>query len=469
MNMIYEALPYHPVSEYASLLHQLDGFIWLDSARYHPEMGRYSYIAVEPFAKLYAYEHELFYNGRRYQTSDALNFLSQRLDEFPLTSIDGLPPFQGGVMGYFSYELNQQLEPQKLGGSRKTDWPLMALGFYDVIIAFDHYEQQVWLISTGFPESATHCRQERANQRLDDIKYYLDKTPSSHTYYGQIKPDQITSNFTQQYYQNAVQRARDYILQGDIFEVNLSQRFQCQIPNNLNTFTLYNRLRAVNPAPFAAYIKLDNKTITSASPERFIQCRDGHVQTRPIKGTAPRSPLPEEDRTNAQSLEVSEKDWAENIMIVDLLRNDLSKVCSPGTIQVPQLCGLESFETVHHLVSVVEGQLATGKGPVELLQASFPGGSITGAPKVRAMEIINELETVPRGPYCGSIGFIGFDGAMDSSIVIRTMALSGDKLTFHAGGAVVLDSDPEQEYEETLTKAGALVQTLSEAYHGAHH
>jgi para-aminobenzoate synthetase component 1 len=253
---------------------------------------------------------------------------------------------------------------------------------------------------------------------------------------------------------------KDYILAGDIFEANISQRFSADLLDR--PFDLYRRLREINPATFSAYLAFDDTILASASPERFLKLTHGQVETRPIKGTRPRGKTAQEDQAFANELMKSEKDHAENVMIVDLLRNDLSRVCEDHSVQVPQLCGLESYPAVHHLVSVVTGKLTSKLTAVDLLRATFPGGSITGAPKIRAMEIIAEIEPTRRGPYCGSIGYIGFNGDMDTSIAIRTYAIKNNKVTFQAGGAVVVDSDPVDEYEETLTKARALKKALIE-------
>jgi para-aminobenzoate synthetase component 1 len=261
---------------------------------------------------------------------------------------------------------------------------------------------------------------------------------------------------------DAVTRVRDYIVAGDIFQANLSQRLEA--PLEEDPWHLYRRLREVNPAPFAAYLEFDGVYVASASPERFLRVEpDGRVETRPIKGTRPRGQSPIHDAALSRSLWDSEKDRAENLMIVDLLRNDLSRTCRPGTVRVPELFALEGYQTVHHLVSTVVGQLAPGMDALDLLAAAFPGGSITGAPKVRAMEIIAELEPSRRGVYCGSIGYLSTTGAMDTSIVIRTLVALGGRVTFSVGGGIVADSDPEGEYQETLDKARALVTALAGA------
>jgi para-aminobenzoate synthetase component I len=259
----------------------------------------------------------------------------------------------------------------------------------------------------------------------------------------------------------AVEKCRQYIIDGDIFEVNLSQRFEAELP--IPPYELYSRLRRINPAPFAAYLGFDEATVVSASPERFLRVRGDRVETRPIKGTRPRGKTPEEDGHNAGELVNSVKDRAENIMIVDLERNDLGRVCRYGSVEVTELAILETFPTVFHLTSTVEGNLVEGKNAIDLLKATFPGGSITGAPKVRSMEIIDELEPTRRSVYTGGIGYLGFNGDLDLNIVIRTFIVKGNRAYFQAGGAVVYDSDPESEYVETLDKVRALMAALGVA------
>jgi para-aminobenzoate synthetase component 1 len=271
-------------------------------------------------------------------------------------------------------------------------------------------------------------------------------------------PPGLRSTFSAEGYRAAVARAREYILAGDVFEVNLSQRLS--LPFAGPPADLYRRLRAANPAPFAAYVGGRAAAVLSASPERFVRVSGSTVETRPIKGTTARGYTPEHDFALGDDLHVSEKDRAENVMIVDLLRNDLSRVAVDRSVRVPGLWDVERHPTVHHLVSTVTARLRPGLGPVDVLRAAFPGGSITGAPKVRAMEIIHELEPVRRGVYCGSIGYIGFDGSADLSIAIRTVTLARGTAHFSVGGAVVADSDPESEYRETLLKAAGLLRAF---------
>jgi para-aminobenzoate synthetase component 1 len=270
--------------------------------------------------------------------------------------------------------------------------------------------------------------------------------------------DHVVSNFSRGEYLQAVERVIEYIRAGDIFQANLSQRLWAQA--RCSPRELYGRLRECNPAPFAGYFAHDDWAVLSSSPERFLRVEDGLVETRPIKGTRQRRPVPEADLFTRDELRESEKDRAENVMIVDLLRNDLSRVCRPGSIRVPKLCAVETYETVQHLVSEVRGELRAGRDYWDLLAAAFPGGSITGAPKVRAMEVITALERVARGPYCGSLFYCGFDGRADSSILIRTFVQRDGWVQCSVGGGIVAQSDPEAEYAETLHKAAGMLRAL---------
>jgi para-aminobenzoate synthetase component 1 len=382
-------------------------------------------------------------------------------------AIPDLPPFQGGAVGYIGYDYGARLE--RLPSARYDDLgiPDVVLGLYDWVISWDHLTGRAWIICIG----------DRAGPRMHDVRAMLEgrgaprKTPDVDPWPRPprapsfpLPPEvagslDLRSSFSREAYLEAVERVREYIFAGDIFQANLSQRLEA--PLDEPAWELYKRLRAINPAPFAAYIETGEATIMSASPERFLRVStDRTVETRPIKGTSPRGIGPEHDAALGQALIESEKDRAENLMIVDLLRNDLSRVCVPGTVRVPELFLLENYPTVHHLVSTVVGVLPPKADAIDLLQASFPGGSITGAPKVRAMEIIAELEPSRRGVYCGSIGYLSATGALDTSIVIRTYLALERRVYFSVGGGIVADSDPTAEYEETLTKARALIAAL---------
>jgi len=431
-----------------------DGAVLLDSSQLREGCGRYSFIGVDPFSKLNSKNGVIQLNEKTIH-GDPFLVLQQQLALFSLKNHAGLPPFQGGVVGYFSYDLCHHLEKIMAVATDDMQFPDMALGFYDLVIGIDHELKRAWIFSSGYPLQEKNARQSQAEKRCQWLAEKL-KEPLVESTLSTAILTEIQSNFTAESYQRAVQQVTDYILSGDIFEANISQRFKAFLPSDLTAFQLYQRLRLLNPAPFAAYLFFDDVVLASASPERFLKLQQGKVEARPIKGTRARGATLEQDESLAKELMQSEKDLAENVMIVDLLRNDLSRVCQDHSVNVPQLCGLESYATVHHLVSVVTGTLQVNYDAVDLLRAAFPGGSITGAPKVRAMEIIAEIEPTCRGPYCGSIGYIGFNGDMDSSIVIRTYAIKNNIVTFQAGGAVVADSDPMAEYEETLVKAKAL-------------
>ncbi|HEY0777616.1 MAG TPA: aminodeoxychorismate synthase component I, partial [Gemmatirosa sp.] len=382
-----------------------------------------------------------------------------------------------GAAGYLAYEWSRTLE--RLPAARYDDLALpdVVIGVYDWVLAWDHAAKCAWIISTGLPETGAAARTRRAAQRLTFIRDRLARAPgvpapvrgASPTVaaapsfavdgsWGE-PPLALRSSFTRAAYVDAVARVREYILAGDIFQANLSQRFEA--PLGEPPWAVYQRLRARNAAPFAAYVDFPEATILSASPERFLRVDPaGRVETRPIKGTRPRGDSPEHDAALGRALVESAKDRAENLMIVDLMRNDLSRACAPGTVRVPELFALEQYATVHHLVSTVIGELAPGADAFDLMRAAFPGGSITGAPKVRAMEIIAELEPSARGVYCGAIGYWSATGATDTSIAIRTAVARGGRLYFSAGGGIVADSDPEGEYGETLDKARGMVAAL---------
>jgi para-aminobenzoate synthetase component 1 len=433
----------------------------LDSAGPGLGQGRHAFICVSPFQVLESKDGAIACAGRRW-SGDPFAALKAELARFVQPSLPGLPPLQGGAVGYLGYELARHLERLPAAALDDGGLPDLALGFYDCVVAFDHQRRRAWIVSTGQPAPAGAARRARAAARLAAMEERLAAAPA------RLAPPArpaaapaIASNFTADAYRAAVQRVIDYILAGDIFQANLSQRFLARLPDGLSEWDLYRRLRQRNPAAFAAFLRLPGGAIASASPERFLRLDGDAVETWPIKGTRPRGRDAAADRALAAALQASEKDRAENVMIVDLLRNDLSRVCRDGSVEVPSLCRLETLPTVFHLVSTVTGRLRPGMGAVDLLAACFPGGSITGAPKIRAMEIIAELEPTRRGAYCGAIGYLGFDGAMDASIVIRTFAIRDRIARFQAGGGIVADSRPEDEYDETLAKARALIEALS--------
>lgn len=440
--------------------------IFLDSALRHPQLGRYSFVSADPFDFL-----TVPADG-----TDGLAALASRIQCWQTAPLAGLPPFQGGAAGLFAYDLHRSVERIPLPRYDEFRVPAMAIGFYDVVIATDHVQRRTWMISQGFPERDPGRRRARAEERIAQFQQWLRAgdvrglPPSRPARADPLAPDQLapqfatqwadvlTSNFAADSYQAAVRRAVEYIQAGDIFQVNLAQRLLH--PASDSPLELYYRLRERNAATFAAYFDLDDFQILSASPERFLRVSGRAVETRPIKGTRPRTARPEADLYAADELRSSEKDRAENVMIVDLLRNDLSRVCRPDSVRVTQLCALERYEFVQHLVSAVQGELEEGQSNLDLIRAAFPGGSISGAPKVRAMEIIAEIEPTARGAYCGALGYLGFDGSMDLNLLIRTITVGRGWWQMPVGGGIVAQSDPRREYEETWHKATGLLRSL---------
>jgi para-aminobenzoate synthetase component 1 len=465
------ALELRPVPDVESALLRLAKLphsLLLDSALRDARLGRYSFLTADPFEFLPLDK----------PAENSMGLFEALLRQWPATSRGDLPPFQGGAAGLFSYDLSRSLEQVPAARFDEFGVPVLAIGFYDVVLAIDHAEHRAWLISQGFPETDPDRRMRRALARIEQFRTSLAAPldASSARAAFETAPDVkiaasglapafpvpgpagLLSNFSASDYRQAVQRAIDYIYAGDIFQVNLSQRLL--FPAQGDSLSLYLRLRQCNPAPFAGWFDLGLFQIVSASPERFLSVRDRQVEARPIKGTRRRTSWVEADLFAGDELLESEKDRAENVMIVDLLRNDLSRVCVPDSVHVSQLCGLETYQFVQHLVSVVQGTLARGKSAVDLLRAAFPGGSITGAPKVRAMEIIAELEPTARGAYCGSLGYLGFDGTMDLNILIRTITAGRGWWQFPVGGGIVAQSSPDREYEETWHKAEGLLRAL---------
>jgi para-aminobenzoate synthetase component I len=475
------------------LLGDLPYRLFLDSAAQSARLGRYSFLTADPIAVVSSKGarteciefHELRHRSRRSVAGDALDAVRTLLAPHAAEPVAGLPPFQGGAAGYLAYDWGRTLERLPTPRHEDLTLPDVVFGVYDWVLAWDHHESRAWLISTGLPETSPAARERRAAARAagvrerlhTDVEAHFDQRDAAAVATTGLPPSPLPapsfpvkdgwwnprlalrSSFTHRDYLAAITRVRQYIFQGDIFQANLSQRFEA--PLNEPAWSLYRRLRTRNAAPFAAFLDFPDGAVLSASPERFLRVDiGGHVETRPVKGTRPRGVSAEEDAALAVALATSAKDQAENLMIVDLMRNDLSRVCSPGTVSVAELFGLEHYATVHHLVSTVVGDLTPGLDAFDLVRASFPGGSITGVPKIRAMEIISELEPSGRGVYSGSIAYLSVTGAFDSSIAIRTIAGVGGRLYFSAGGGIVADSDPEQEYRETLDKARGMIDAL---------
>ncbi|WP_042979601.1 aminodeoxychorismate synthase component I [Vibrio owensii] len=350
-------------------------------------------------------------------------------------------PFVGGALGYFSYDLGRRVESMPELATKDLQTPDMAVGLYEWALVVDHKLEKACLVGQNI-EQALQWLNSQSPADVEDFKLIGD----------------WQSNMTQASYASRFDRVQEYLLSGDCYQINLAQRFNA--PYQGSEWQAYTKLEAANQAPFSAFIRMPNSAIISVSPERFLELKDNVIETKPIKGTRPRSQNTELDQANAHDLQTAEKDQAENLMIVDLLRNDIGRVASPGSVHVPKLFDIESFPAVHHLVSTIRADLDTQYSAADLLRACFPGGSITGAPKVRAMQVIEELEPHRRSAYCGSIGYISRHGRMDTSITIRTLVAEDNKLYAWAGGGVVADSDCAAEYQETLDKLSKILPAL---------
>ena len=426
--------------------------VFLDSGRHHPGQSRYDIITAEPYIRLITRGNltEIHADGIELSRDDPFELLRRHLDIDTALASD--LPFFGGAIGYFGYDLARRIEgahlPSRAAAVERI--PDMAIGIYDWAVVVDHLEQKSWLVGQGRdPET--------------DIKWNALVARFSHPVAERSRaPFRVTSNIvsshTRESYGRVFRRIHQYIQDGDCYQVNLAQRFSAAATGD--AWLAYQALRVINPAPFSAYLSTPYAQVLSSSPERFLRVSHGVVETKPIKGTRPRAGHARLDAELAEQLRVSEKDRAENVMIVDLLRNDLSKNCERGSVKVPRLFDIESYATVHHLVSTVTGRLRADRDAIDLLRGCFPGGSITGAPKLRAMQIIDEVERVRRGVYCGAIGTIGFDGGMDTNIAIRTLTVSHGSVRFWAGGGIVADSEVDAEYQESFDKAGALLRLL---------
>lgn len=424
--------------------------VYLDSAFPLSRQGRFDIMAYQPVCTLQtvAGSTQIDEQGiRAVSAEDPFVLLKARLGE-SLPAIDDLP-FNGGAIGYFAYDLARRIEKLPVSALDAEQLPDMAVGIYRWAVVVDHQKRQSWLV--GY---------DLADELVAEISEQFSRVPE-HFELNDFKVLRAPrSNLSRQSYGRAFRKIKHYLREGDCYQVNLTQRFSS--PCRGNPWFAYQTLRRINAAPFSAYLNLPDAQILSSSPERFLQVIAGQVQTKPIKGTRPRKALAADDRKQIAALAASEKDRAENVMIVDLLRNDIGKSCKDGSVKVPELFSVETYATVHHLVSTVTGELAGDQHALDLLRSCFPGGSITGAPKIRAMEIIEELEPHRRGVYCGAIGYIGFDGNMDTNIAIRTLVHNQGSIRFWVGGGIVNDSDEDAEYQECFDKAAALLQLLEQ-------
>ena len=426
--------------------------VFLDSGAHHLTQSRYDIIAAEPHTTLVTHGKltEIRSDAIELSREDPLALLRRHLEIDAATACD--LPFSGGALGYLAYDLGRRFERLPALAEDTAKMPEMAVGIYDWAVVVDHLDKRAWLVGQGRCVD-THVRWRELVARFNAPPAERARVPFRIT-------APLASNLGRDAYAAAFRRVIEYIRAGDCYQINLAQRFAA--PAAGDPWLAYQALRIINPAPYSAYLNTPHGQVLSASPERFLRLDRRQVETRPIKGTRPRSGHPRVDAELAAELRASSKDRAENVMIVDLLRNDLSKNCELGSVRVPKLFEVESFATVHHLVSTVTGTLREGRDALDLLRGCFPGGSITGAPKVRAMQIIEELEPHRRGVYCGAIGYIGSDGNMDLNIAIRTLVYARGTISFWAGGGIVADSRLADEYQETFDKAAAMLKLLQQ-------
>ncbi len=421
--------------------------IFLDSNKGGHALSRVSYILWHPFETIESRGGRVTITNRDHQFSYSADIFKVVRERLSLWGEDrvvqkNLPAFQGGAAGFFGYDLARQLE-RLPSSAEATSQPDACIGLYDKVLAFDHEAGKAVLMIAAENEAEATVHKAFLE---DCIRVHVAKPQDAIVLWDTDKDNAA--------YEKDIARVVEYIHAGDIFQANLSRRFSAELPRGFDAYTHYRTLREINPAPYAAFMNFGGVNLASCSPERFLEVSGRTIETRPIKGTLPSS-LP------TSLLAESEKDRAENVMIVDLLRNDLSKVCEDHSIEVVQLCGIETFEGLHHMVSTVRGTLRGDQGAMEALRACFPGGSITGAPKIRAMEIIDELEPQRRGAYCGAMAWMGFDGAMDSAITIRTLVYEEGQVHLQTGGGITAMSDPAVEREETMTKAQKIFESFS--------
>jgi len=467
VSLLKHHLTYHHDSArlFARIAHKpwavfLDSGQLLDPASGQPgsQYGRYDILVADPFITFISNESQttVCERDQTYVTAtDPFDLIKQAMQ--PYAAEQGDFPFAGGAVGYFGYDLARRLEKLASTASNSDAIPSMQVGIYDWAVVVDHRNKTACLVSNGF-DAGTRANWE-ALCAMFDAPFNDQQASTEHfAIRSQVRP-----NMDKQAYAQAFTAIKNYIHEGDCYQVNLAQRFCAKATGD--GWLAYRKLRELSPAPFMAYMNLGHMQVLSGSPERFLQVVNRHVETRPIKGTRPRADDAALDAQYAAELQSSIKDKAENLMIVDLLRNDIGKNCETGSVKADKLFQLQSFANVHHLVSIVTGRLQAVKTAMDLLRGCFPGGSITGAPKLRAMEIIEELEPHRRGVYCGAIGYIGFDGNMDTNIAIRTAVYikNGDsdgEVSFYAGGGIVADSDMEKEYAETLDKASSMMKVM---------
>ena len=460
-----------PVSVFYKLKGSGPAFL-LESVEGGEQLGRYSFIGANPSMLLRAAQDEVLLrrDGRTDRFTlpagrDPLHVVAEQLARFRVVPTPGLPRFFGGAVGYLAYDMVRYFEPVPTPEPDELGLPDALFMFTDTIVIFDHVQHKIKVVSNASVNGDPPAAYRRATAQVDMLIASLARPVSPGVFAVTSAPipaaNVLVSNFTREEFAARVVAAKEYIAAGDAFQIVLSQRLRRQ--TGADAFAIYRALRMLNPSPYMFYLELGDFQLIGSSPEMLVKLEEGKAETRPIAGTRPRGKTPEEDEELKQDLMADPKELAEHVMLVDLGRNDVGRVCQYGTVRVPTLMTVEKYSHVMHIVSAVEGRIRDGRTSFDLVRAAFPAGTVSGAPKIRAMEIINELEGLRRGPYSGAVGYFGYDGNMDTCITIRTIVMKGDMVYLQAGGGIVADSDPYREHEETINKSKALARAVQMA------
>jgi anthranilate synthase component 1 len=447
-----------PVSAYLKLRGDGPSFL-LESAEQGQRFGRWSFLGFRPRTVIRLEQGRLTVNGEEREAGNPYAAVAQELEQYRIAPLDGLPPFAGGAVGLFGYDLVRHAEP-KVGPANPDElgMPEMALMVSDVLVAFDHLRHEVTILANVFADDDLDAAYEQALASIAAVRERL-AGPVPRAAAAVREEPVFESNMGPSGYAEAVERCKEYIRAGDVYQVVPSQRWSAAAP--VEAFSIYRGLRAVNPSPYMYFLDFEDFEIAGASPEALVKVTDRHVEQRPIAGTRPRADTVEEDLARAKELLADEKERAEHVMLVDLARNDLGRVCEYGSVTVDEMMAVETYSHVLHIVSSVSGTLREDVSAMDALEASLPAGTLSGAPKIRAMQIIDELEPVSRGPYGGSVGYLSYTGDLDACIYIRSALVKDGRIHVQAGGGIVVDSDPQYEVRETEAKAGAVFQAIA--------
>jgi anthranilate synthase component 1 len=469
-----------PVSAYAQLrkgcrerLGKPNIFL-LESVEGGERLARYSFIVVEPDVLVSARNHQVkldYPDGRQevLESEDPLSVVQDLMKAYSPVTIPRLPRFTGGAIGYLGYDSVRYFEKIDIPTAGEPDWPEMIFAISRKVVVFDHVKHSMLLISNAHVEDDVQAAYDQSVEELNTMIRDLSQPAKSEMYYSNSPESNLSveSNTSPEGFKNMVLKAKEYIRAGDVIQTVISQRFRAQV--NVDPLSVYRVIRSINPSPYMFNLEFGGRSLVGASPEIHVRCEDGKAELRPIAGTRPRGMDAEQDQRFADELLADPKERAEHIMLVDLGRNDLGRVCTYGSVHVPELMVIEKYSHVMHIVSDVVGELKPDCNAYDLIRATFPAGTLSGAPKIRAMEIISELEQTRRGAYGGAVAYVGFDGTLDSCITIRTLLLDGNQAYVQAGAGIVADSDPESEYQETCNKARSMLKALGIAQNHERH